>query len=64
MYKLKQPLEVVSRKKMLLKFENVKENEWYTDDDKNIQKLLQISLLLLFFFFYYSTYKGVVCKFC
>ena len=61
MYTLKQPLEVVSRKKMLLNFGNVKEYEWHIDDDKNIQKLLQISLLLLFF--YYSTYKGVVWKF-
>ena len=43
---------------MLLKFENVKENEWYTDDDKNIQKLLQISLLLLFFFLLFHIQGG------
>ena len=30
---------------MLLKFENIKADEWSTDDDKNIQKLCQIRLL-------------------
>ena len=30
---------------MLLKFENIKGDEWSTDDDKNIQKLCQIKLL-------------------
>ena len=35
----------VSRKKVLLRFENVKLNKSYIDDDKNIQKLLRIRLL-------------------
>ena len=45
MYKLKQPLGKKSRKKVHLRFENIKGDEWYIDDDKNIQKLLQIRLL-------------------
>ena len=45
MYRLKQPLGSVPRKKMLLKFENIKGDEWYNDDGKNIQKLLRVRLL-------------------
>ena len=36
MYKLEQPLAGVLRKKVLLIFENMREDEWYIDDDKNI----------------------------
>ena len=45
MHKLKQPLGSVPRKKVLVKFKNIKGDEGYIDDDKNIQKLLQIGLL-------------------
>ena len=44
------PLGNVSRKKMLLKFENIKGDESNIDDDKNIQKLCQIRLLGLLLF--------------
>ena len=46
MYKLKQPLRGVPRKKVLLKGD-----DWYIDDDKNIQKLLQIRLFLDYNYF-------------
>ena len=50
MYNQKQPLGDITRKLMLLKFQNIKEDEWYIDEDKNIQKLLQFRLrgLLVF----------------
>ena len=31
-----------SRREVLLKFENVEGDEWYIDNDNNIQKLLRI----------------------
>ena len=34
-----------SRREVLLKFENVEEDEWYIDNDNNIQKLLRIKLI-------------------
>ena len=34
-----------SRRKVLLKFENIERDEWYIDDDNNIQKLLRIKLI-------------------
>ena len=37
MCRLKQLLEVVPRKKVLLKFENIKGDEYYMDHVKNIQ---------------------------
>ena len=45
MHKLKATLGGVPRKKVLLKSENVKEDEWWIDDAKNTQKLQQIRLL-------------------
>ena len=45
MYKLKQPLGSVPKKMLLLKFENLKVDEWnIDDDDENIQRLQQIRL--------------------
>ena len=45
MYKLKQPLGGVPKKMLLLKFENLKVDEWnIDDDDENIQRLQQIRL--------------------
>ena len=44
MYKLKQPLGGVPKKMLLLKFENLKVDEWNIDDDENIQRLQQIRL--------------------
>ena len=37
MCRLKQLLEVVPRKKVLLKFENIKGDEYYMDHVKNVQ---------------------------
>ena len=45
MHKLKATLGDAPRKKVLLKSENVKEDEWWIDDAKNTQKLQQIRLL-------------------
>ena len=46
MCKLKQPLEVFPGKKLFLKFENIKRDEQYIDDDKNVQILI-ISFLTI-----------------
>ena len=45
MHKLKATLGGAPRKKVLLKSENVKEDEWWIDDAKSTQKLQQIRLL-------------------
>ena len=34
-----------SRREVLLKFENIEGDEWYIDNDNNIQKLLRIKLI-------------------
>ena len=47
MYHLKQLLGDVPRKKALLEFGNMKGDEWYINDEKNIQKLHQIMQTLL-----------------
>ena len=50
MYKVKQSLEGVPRKQVLLKFENIRGDELYINDGKNIQQLLRIRLLDFFIF--------------
>ena len=36
MYKVKQPLQVIPREKVLLKFEKIKGDESYIDNEKNM----------------------------
>ena len=50
MYNQKQSPGGITRNLVLLKFENIKQDEWYIDDDKNIQKILQFRLRELLVF--------------